>query len=144
MTTNNTTKLKEAQKQLKLAQEAVDKLLLEPAILELEDDDYCLYISGGVVTKKEYLSHFLKAGCARKTRELAELASKNMTTRNRLEAWVHQMQGNGKGYYHIQHSEGYYKLTSSDSFSINLGSVRMEKETAEWITTLLNDGRIIL
>ena len=143
MTTSNMTKLKEAQKQLKLAQEVVDKLLLEPAILELEDDDYCLYISGGVVTKKEYLSHFLKAGCARKTRELAELASKNMTTRNRLEAWVHQIQGNSEGTYFISKFNTAHNLGNALGAK-TIGAVYMQHSTAEWLIERLNSGAIVL
>ena len=75
------------------------------------------------------------------------MASKNMLTRNRLEAWVHQIQGNHNDIlkYSIKLVRDRYspKVSVDDAENI-IGAVYMKKETAEWICERLHDGRITL
>jgi len=83
-------------------------------------------------------------GFNRATKELAEIASKNMIARNKLEAYAHQIQGNSDGSYgiYIIPSSGKYSYTENQlNFT---GSVRMYLSTAQQICEWLNDGRISL
>lgn len=88
-------------------------------------------------------------GLFRATKELAEIASKNMIQRNKLEAYAMQIDpewrdvGTGRTTAHfIQKGEEY---EVSWDFNVRvLGTVYMSKPTAETLCEWLNDGRIEL
>ena len=139
----------EIKQEIETAKAQLDKLeekLLRRKKLELNKACYYKFGHYGEVLSTEQFINYntIKLGFGRETKELAEVASKNMITRNRLEAWIHERQGDGEGYWRIQISEGYYKAVSWDSMSKILGAVYMSQETAEWICESLNDGRISL
>ena len=139
----------EIKQEIETAEAHIDKLekkLLGSKKLELKYELYCynLHITANTPEKGIKVEGWRTHGATRATKELAEIATKNMVTRNKLEAWVHERQGDGEGYWRIQISEGYYKAVSWDSMSKIIGAVYMKKETAEWICERLNDGRISL
>ena len=112
--------------------------------VELEGGSFFFDTIGTINCRKD--THIIprQFGAERATKELAEIASKNMVARNKLEAWVAQIQGNSEGTYSI------YLLLSNNKYSyienhLNFtGSVRMYKSTAETLCQWLNEGRITL
>ena len=117
---------------------------------QLEDNEkYELTANGWHISSRGTIQNFsaahtvLSKGCIRGTKELAEIASRNMVTRNILEAWVHQIQGDGDGFYTIyKNGKGTY-IIYEDTYPL-LGAVYMKEETAKWICERLNDRRIKL
>ena len=138
MTDENKRLLKQAEDNLA----DVRKYIEEDEKCELTADGYYFNIAS---TVSKFTSHSnIKYGGTRATKELAEIASKNMTTRNRLEAWVHQIQGDNRGKYFINlHNDKYEIAHIAEYYNIQ-GTVYMTEDTAEWICERLNDGRIVL
>ena len=81
-------------------------------------------------------------GAFRATKELAEQADAMMVKRNRLEAYVHQLQGNSEGeysIYYIPQNAKYSYVANSLSF---IGSVKMLESTAIKLSEALTTGEI--
>ena len=137
---------REIKQEIETAKAHIDKLekkLLNKGTTELKTCNYKTLLNGTVsyTNNPEFQN---KYGSNRKSQELAELASKNMVTRNRLEAWVHERQGNDEGKYYIEYKNSRYNATDIGYFGKKIGTVYMSQETAEWICERLNDGRISL
>ena len=96
--------------------------------------------------RREKSSSVVKRGAFRATRELAEIADKNMVARNRLEAYVHQIQGDGEGLTYILYNRYMKKYMNGIEYAIHkkIGTVYMQKETAEILCSALNNGKIEL
>ena len=100
-------------------------------------------IGTGVANKR-----FTSLGLTRSTKELAGIASKNMVTRNKLEAYAmqidpaHRVTDNSCQYY-ISPYMGRFIVLSNESYR-SLGTVYMSESTAQQICEWLNDGRITL
>ena len=122
----------------------LEKKLIDNKKLELTyNRSYFRLKSNGVIVSDNCMESEAKAGATRATRKLAEVASNNMVTRNRLEAWVHERQGNREGDSFLQKdNKGNYVYDNAPYFTI--GAVYMLDKTAEWICERLNDGRISL
>ena len=108
---------------------------------ELSQNGFYIETDGSIGEYRTSGYH-VKKGCARATRELAVLASKNMGIRNILEAWVHEIQGNGRGNFYMVKSDGKYSiiLTHSDC----MGLVKMREDTGIYLRDKLNRGEIVL
>ena len=117
--------------------------------VELEKFNYG--INGvGQISDKHYKSEFnANAGMTRATKELAEIASKNMVSRNKLEAYAMQLEPEWRDVFNISYFI-YYDLINN-MYSVgshngvrHIGNVYMSKQTAETICQWLNEGRITL
>ena len=102
--------------EIEIAKAQLDKLkekLLINEKLELKCNNY--YINGdGYVSWVNISEKSSRLGGTRATKELAEIASKNMVTRNKLEAWVHERQGDSTGSKIINRiSDGEYIATEA-------------------------------
>ena len=129
-------------------QDVIDKMeklkseLEQSEKCELAEGVYCI-TTGGNLSTIWGTSNIIN-GATRVTKELAERASKNMVQRNRLEAWVHQIQGDGEGDSFISKFNDDHVLGKTVNGRRTLGAVYMKQETAEWICDRLNDGRVTL
>ena len=138
------------QEQIETMREELAKMeteLAESEKVELTKGEYQFHAHGGVNTNVYVWA--TKVGVTRATKELAEIASKNMVTRNKLEAYVHQIDpdwrdlGIGNKAYRIVKDKNEYFITWDETFR-TLGSVYMSQSTAEQICKWLNDGKIKL
>lgn len=102
------------------------------------------YISSTFGVDSTSLAHkeTVTRGAFRATKELAKIADKNMVTRNRLEAYVHQIQGDGEGRYTMFHNGSAYCIGKLGLKY--LGTVYMKEKTAEILCKALNAGEIEL
>ena len=115
------------------------KQLVQQNKLELKNTGYYLNTDGSII---EGIHSSAIHGATRLTKELAKTASRNMVARNRLEAHVHEIQGDGEGKYIIYNSGNIYSCVYVSQ--IYLGAVYMEIETAEILCEALNNGEIEL
>ena len=112
--------------------------------LELKKGSYLPTLSGDIALDDRWWDDdAVQCGATRATKELAEIASKNMLARNRLEAWVHQYQKDDVGDYIIYLDDDNKYDKSPDNMPI-IGAVHMKRDTAEWICDKLNNKRITL
>ena len=142
--------LVEVREALKQVQNRVDELFKADEKLELTEGSYLFTLSGEIKSDDRWWTNVtVQAGATRQTPELAEIASKNMIERNRLEAWVMEREPEWSddrydqlSYILLVNEQGYH--ISSNISSRYLSAIYMSKETAEWICERLNDGRIVL
>ena len=136
----NIEKMEAELQQMKLELEKCDKV-------KLEGGKY--YINGyGHVEKYDATPVDIKNGATRATRELAEIASKNMVARNKLEAYAMQLEPEWRDVIGIP---AYYIYKNKNIFMVgsfcehrHIGCVYMSKQAAETLCEWLNDGRITL
>ncbi len=138
------------QEQIQIAEDALLKMKEEfkqSEKLELLHVGRTIYTDGDIgisCTAKQRLN-----GATRATRELAEIASNNMITRNRLEAYCHQLEPEWrdnigqKSYYLYVDESGAYSIGST-VYIRQTGTVHMSHKTAEIICKKLNTGEIEL
>lgn len=143
------------QEQIDTMREELAKMeskLAEFEKVELNQGEYLIWSHGDIDRisgVQEFKNDCTNSGATRTTKELAEIASKNMITRNRLEAYAHQIDpewrdtGIGTVVYEIYSIGGYYKKYPHTN-NRTLGAVYMSESTAEQICEWLNDGLISL
>ena len=117
--------------------------LAESEKVELKDGGWYIDTFGNIYCIQS-IRKAIDNGGTRATKELAEIASKNMVTRNKLEAYVHQIQGYDGGEYTISSRDGDYEVYSRVEKRYPLCTVFMERDTAKKIVQYLRDGRITL
>jgi len=139
------------EEQIKIAEDALTKMreeLKQNKKLELTTSAYRIWGDGNI-TENFNVSNYTSAGATRATKKLAEIASKNMVTRNRLEAYAMQIDPEWKDVigqisYYIFTDDSQKFDFGSTTYTRQVGCVHMSKETAEIICKALNAGEIEL
>lgn len=117
---------------------------------KLEKGKYFLNGNGTISTPAGIINEH-NNGATRTTKELAEIASKNMVARNKLEAYVMQLEPEWRADWNNYSQHKYYIYVFKGVFHyasmiLNnlIGTVFMSKQTAETLCQWLNEGRITL
>jgi len=113
-------------------------------------DGYIIFTSSEFnKTDRRDTSNAVQRGAFRATKELAEIADKNMVVRNKLEAFAMQLdpewrdEGIPNTAYHMLKGQSSY-FTGCVQAVRAVGTVYMSKETAETICEKLNSEEITL